>query len=100
MKRPPVAAAVSQISGSSAFDQGDNDQNDHGADRRVDDRGHDSGAEIDAESRQQPSGYHRADNADDDIPDKPEAAPFDDQSCEPAGDGAYDEPDDNRFDSH
>src|SRR5881398_3584730 len=100
MKRPPVAAAVPEISGSSAFDQGDNDQDDHRANGRIDDCGHDPGAEVDAQRRQQPSGDDRADDADHDVSKEAEAAALDYQSGEPAGDGAYDKPDDNRFDSH
>ena len=58
-------------------------------------RADDTRAEMDAEGRQQPPRYHRADNADDDISEQAEAAALDDQAGEPAGNGAYDKPNDN-----
>ena len=61
----------------------------------MDNRGDDASAQSDPEIRQQPSRDHRADDADDDISEQAEAAALDDQAGEPAGDGAYDEPDDN-----
>ena len=57
-------------------------------------------ADMNAELRQQPSGDDRADNADDDIAEEPEAAALDHQPGEPAGDGPYDQPNDDALNAH
>jgi len=47
--------------------------------------------------RQQPSGDHRADDADNDIADQPKTATADDLAGDPARDRADDEPGNDRF---
>jgi hypothetical protein len=80
-----------------APDQSDDHQQDDGADHGVDDRGNDSGADRNSKLRQQPAGDERADDADDDISNQPEAVTLDDEAREPARDGADDQPNDNAF---
>src|SRR5882757_5805472 len=101
MKRPPVRRSFRDEGRSSgAFDQRNDDQNNHGADDGVNNRADDTRAEMDTESRQQPPRYHRADNADDDISEQAEAAALHDQAGKPARNGAYDKPNDNGLDTH
>src|ERR1700722_12622429 len=90
---PPRRAALSP-------DQPQDDQEDHRADKRVDDGGDKARADIDAELRQQPPGDDRADNADHDVAQQPIAAAFDHHSGKPAGDGSDDQPNDNALDAH
>src|SRR6202166_3101007 len=71
--------------GSGSFDQLDDEEQNHRADEGVDDGGDDAGADHDAYLRQHPADNYRADDADDDVADEPEAAPLDDHARKPAG---------------
>src|SRR5690348_1441744 len=72
-----------------AFDETDDDQQNHRADQRIDDASYDAG-QAKAQTRQQPSRNERADDADDDVADEAEAVPFHDHACKPSGDCADD----------
>src|ERR1051326_4169133 len=72
------------LSSGGAFDQPQDQQQDHCADQRIDDGSDKAAADDDADPRQQPAGNQAADDADDDVADQPKAAAFDEQSRQPA----------------
>src|ERR1700722_4363193 len=90
---PPRRTALSP-------DQPQDDQEDHRADKCVDDGGDKARADIDTELRQQPPGDDRADNAAHDVPQQPVAAAFDHHPGKPAGDGSDDQPNNDALNTH
>src|SRR5258708_3407446 len=82
--RLPAAAAPTAAPPAPASAQQPDDKQQHDrADRCVDDRGDDSGAEMDAEAREQPVADESTHDADEDIADDAEAGPLDDLACQP-----------------
>src|SRR5258708_17809483 len=82
-----------------AFDQTDDEQQNHCADDGVDDRAHDAANVEKPEPRQQPAGDQSADDANDDVADQAEPVTLDDQAGEPARDRADHQPH-NQIDQH
>src|SRR5271155_675487 len=78
-----------------AFDQPDNDQQNHRADEGIDHVGNKAATDEESDPRQQPAGDKRADNADDDVADQPETAALDHHPGKPAGDRADNQPNDD-----
>src|SRR5215203_5794587 len=72
-------------------------QQEHGPERRADNRGEDAGAEPDAETREQQARNQRADDADDEVADEAEAGPLHELSGEPPGDQADQQDDGKTF---
>src|SRR5262249_3829725 len=77
-----------------AFNQTQNEQQNDRADERVDDRGNHTGPDHNAELRQQPTSDETADDPDDDIPNQPVAAAFNNHTGKPTGDGTDNKPND------
>jgi hypothetical protein len=72
---PPPAPAPTAAKAVATAQQPNYKQKKDGADGGVDDRGDNSGPEMDAELRQQPVANERADNADDEIGDESVSGP-------------------------
>src|SRR5262249_18368419 len=85
--------------GRSAFDEPDDQQQDHRPDHGIDDRASHAADVENADQWQEPTGEQGADNADDDVPDQPITVTLDDQAGEPAGNPAYNQPN-NQIDEH
>src|SRR6267378_5297941 len=92
---PAAAAPTPPASAPASAEQPHDEQQHHGSDRCIDDRSDDTGAEMDAEARQQPIADERADDADQEIADEAKAGPLDDLTRQPAGDET-DEQDDEQ----
>src|SRR5262249_32716414 len=84
----------------SAFDEADDEQHDAGADKEMEEGADDPAAEQNAKLWQQPPRHKRADDTENDVADKSEAAAFDDLACEPTRDRANNQPDYESFDCH
>ena len=80
-----------------ALDEPNDEQHDAGADESIDD-GAENAADQNAKLRQEPSRHKRADDPENDVADKSEAAAFDDLACEPTRDRANNQPDYESFD--
>src|SRR6202158_5711147 len=85
---------------SHAADEPDDQQQNNGPGSRRDDFAEDAGADEDAELTEEPAADEGTDDADDDVAEKTEAAALDDDAGEPTGDGAEQEPNQNRFERH
>src|ERR1700682_5254317 len=96
-RRLPAAAAAPTPSAPASAEQPHDEQQHHGANRRIDDRGDETGAEMDAEARQQPIADERADDADQEIADEAKAGPLDDLTRQPAGDETDEQYDEQTF---
>src|ERR1700761_3644045 len=68
-----------------AVDQAETQQQDHGADKSVQDRRDDSDTQMNAEPGQEPIPDESADQADQQIPDQPETSAFHHTAGEPPG---------------
>jgi hypothetical protein len=77
---------------SGARDQSQNDQQDNGPNKGVDDRSNNATADCYANPRQQPASDECADNPNDDVADQPETTAFNHHAGKPTGDGTYDQP--------
>src|ERR1700704_954904 len=95
-RRLPAAAAPTPPAPASAEQPHDEQQHD-GADRCIDDRGDDAGAEMDAKARQQPIADERADDADQEIAEEAKAGALDDLARQPAGDETDEQDDEQTF---
>jgi hypothetical protein len=84
----------------SAPNQSHDQQQDHGADSGIDDRGNSAGAQMDAELGQEPAADKGAGNSDDEITDESEAGALHDLTCEPSGNEANQEYDQQAFARH
>src|SRR5271154_4596395 len=100
---PPPAKATAPAVASAKFppapprDEPDEEKKYDRADSGVEDQGENSGAEMNVQSRQQPIADKRADNSDDQISDKPDAAAFHDIAGQPACDNADEHDDEKAF---
>jgi len=81
----------------SPFHEANDEQQNYGADRGVDDRGDNSATNRDAQSPKHPSANERAYNADNNIAYQTKTHAFDDNTREPASDGTDDDEDDQCF---
>jgi hypothetical protein len=64
-------------------------------DQGAKERGHDvaaRGFRVEAKTRRQDAGHAGAQHADDDVADQAEAIALDQQTCQPTGNGADDDP--------
>src|SRR6516164_861662 len=91
-RRPANTFSISNLC--SSFNQAQNEQQNNRADERVDNRGNNTGPDHNAELRQQPTSDKAADDSDDDIPDQPVAAAFNNHTGKPTGDGTDNKPND------
>src|ERR1043166_8829801 len=82
---------------SPAAHQADNQKQDDGADRRIDDLGDEAGAEMNPDFRKQQARNQRAGDADQDVADDAEAGAADDLAGEPARNQADEQDDDDDF---
>src|SRR5205085_7402745 len=79
----------------SSFDQPSDDQKDHGAHCGGDYLSNDARTEMNSECGEQQAGEQGTDNSDHDVADQSKTGSLHDQACEPAGDRA-DQQDDNQ----
>ena len=84
----------------SAFNQAQNEQQNNRTDEGVDNRGNKTAPDYNAELRQQPTSDEAADYSDDDIPDKPVTAAFDQHTSKPTGDGTDNKPNNECLNVH
>src|SRR5579862_7206669 len=82
---PAAAPAATPATATAAGNESDDDQQQNGADGRVDDQGDSSNPEMDVQSGQQPIADERSDDADDQVADDAKTAAVDDFSRQPAG---------------
>src|SRR5579872_4137731 len=87
---PAPAIAPAAAPAAIAGDDPDNHQQHDRADHGIEDRGQDSGAQMDAKARQQPVTDKRADDPDGEVADQAEPAAVDNFAGEPSGDDADD----------
>src|SRR5215467_8545254 len=78
-----------------AFDESDDDQKNDGTDHGVDDGADETGERHEPQLREQPDADEGAHDADDDVPEESEAKTAHDLPCQPAGNRADDQHDDN-----
>src|SRR5579871_5058582 len=81
---PPPSIVKAVLKAAAAPDQPDHQQQYDGADRRIDDFRNETGADVNAEARKQPTGDEGADNADNDIADDAKAGTAHDLAGQPA----------------
>jgi hypothetical protein len=79
---------------SGARDQSQNDQQDNGPNKGVDDRGNEAAADCNADLREQPTCDQAADDTNDNVADQSVAAALDHHTGKPTGNGADDQPND------
>src|SRR6185295_9931594 len=88
----PLRASIRRLG---PLDQAHHQQEDYCANRRIDDLGDEPAADEKSDTRQQPPGDDRSDNAHNDVADQPEAPALHDLSGEPTGNRTNDEPNDD-----
>src|SRR5690242_10165795 len=98
--RQLIAVNSAKTSGLGALHQANDEQQDHGTDGGVDNGRENSASDHDAKGSEHPGADEGADDADDNIADEAKTDPFDDDTGEPAGNRAYNDEDDQCFQSH
>src|SRR6266852_9645061 len=95
--RTPFDGQKGRLPASAAAHQTDDQEQDDGADRRIDDLGDEAGAEVDTELGEQQARNQRAGDTDQDVADDAEARAADDLAGKPARDQADEQDDDDAF---
>src|ERR1700736_5425090 len=97
---PPPTASPSAAPSPSAADEPENQQEQHRADRGVDDRSDNTHANVDAELRQQPVADEGAYDSDDEVAEDPIPGAAHDLAGQPSGNDADQQDDEETFTRH
>src|SRR4051794_31655575 len=96
----PSSPAPAPAPSAAATNEPDEQQQNQSADRGVDDRRNDTGAEMDAEPRKDPAADESADDPDQEIADDAEPGALHDLACQPSGNEADQQDDQEAFTGH